>query len=110
MRPDLCVEAIRLTRMLAGLAPLEPDVHGLLALMELQTSRLHARTDDEGRPVLLDDQDRATWDALLIRRGLASLDRAMALGRPVGPYVVQAQIAPCHARARPCGETDWRCS
>jgi RNA polymerase sigma factor (sigma-70 family) len=107
MRPDLCVEAIRLTRMLAGLAPLEPDVHGLLALMELQTSRLHARTDDEGRPVLLDDQDRATWDALLIRRGLASLDRAMALGRPVGPYVVQAQIAACHARARTADETDW---
>jgi RNA polymerase sigma factor (sigma-70 family) len=107
MRPDLCVEAIRLTRMLAGLAPLEPDVHGLLALMELQTSRLHARTDDEGRPVLLDDQDRATWDALLIRRGLASLDRAMALGRPVGPYVVQAQIAACHARARTAAETDW---
>ena len=82
MRPDLCAEGIRLARMLAGLAPLEPDVHGLLALMELQASRLHARTDDEGRPVLLDDQDRATWDALLIRRGLASLDRAMALGRP----------------------------
>src|SRR4051812_48780477 len=100
MRPDLCKEAIRLTRMLAGLAPQEPDVLGLLALMELQASRLHARTDDEGRPVLLDDQDRATWDALLIRRGLASLDRAMALGRPVGPYVVQAQIAACHARAR----------
>ena len=107
MRPDLCAEAIRLTRMLAGLAPLEPDVHGLLALMELQASRLHARTDDAGRPVLLDDQDRATWDALLIRRGLARLDRAMALGRPVGPYVVQAQIAACHARARTAEETDW---
>jgi RNA polymerase sigma factor (sigma-70 family) len=107
MRPDLCVEAIRLTRMLAGLAPLEPDVHGLLALMELQASRLHARTDDDGRPVLLDDQDRATWDALLIRRGLASLDRAMALGRPVGPYVIQAQIAACHARARSAEATDW---
>ncbi len=106
-RPDLCVEAIRLTRMLAGLAPLEPDVHGLLALMELQASRLHARTDDQGAPVLLDDQDRATWDALLIRRGLASLDRAMALGTPVGPYVVQAQIAACHARARTAAETDW---
>jgi RNA polymerase sigma factor (sigma-70 family) len=110
MRPDLCVEAIRLTRMLAGLAPLEPDVHGLLALMELQASRLHARTDDEGRPVLLDDQERATWDALLIRRGLASLERAMAAGRagrPVGPYVIQAQIAACHARARTAEETDW---
>jgi RNA polymerase sigma factor (sigma-70 family) len=110
MRPDLCVEAIRLTRMLAGLAPLEPEVHGLLALMELQASRLHARTDQEGRPVLLDDQDRATWDALLIRRGLAGLDRAMtvaATGRPIGPYVVQAQIAACHARARTAEETDW---
>ena len=107
MRPDLCAEAIRLTRMLAGLAPLEPDVHGLLALMELQASRLHARTDAGGRPVLLDDQDRATWDALLIRRGLASLDRAMQLGRPVGPYVLQAQIAACHARAGTAEETDW---
>ena len=96
--------------MLAGLAPLEPEVHGLLALMELQASRLHARTDHDGRPVLLDDQDRATWDALLIRRGLASLDRAMAAaatGRPVGPYVVQAQIAACHARAHTAEETDW---
>ncbi len=107
MRPDLCAEGIRLARMLAGLAPLEPDVHGLLALMQLQASRLHARTDDEGRPVLLDDQDRATWDALLIRRGLASLDRAMALGRPIGPYVIQAQIAACHARAASAEETDW---
>ena len=110
MRPDLCVEAIRLARMLAGLAPLEPDVHGLLALMELHASRLHARTDHEGRPVLLDDQDRATWDALLIRRGLASLDRAMAAsaaGRPIGSYVIQAQIAACHARAQTAGETDW---
>ena len=110
MRPDLCAEAIRLARMLAGLAPLEPDVHGLLALMELQASRLHARTDDEGRPVLLDDQDRATWDALLIRRGLASLDRAMAAsraGRPIGSYVIQAQIAACHARAGSAAETDW---
>ncbi len=110
MRPDLCAEAIRLARMLAGLAPLEPDVHGLLALMELQASRLHARTDDAGRPVLLDDQDRATWDALLIRRGLASLDRAMAAsraGRAIGPYVVQAQIAACHARAGSAEETDW---
>lgn len=109
-RDDLCAEAIRLARMLAGLAPLEPDVHGLLALMELQASRLHARTDEEGGPVLLDDQDRATWDALLIRRGLASLDRAMAAsraGRPIGPYVVQAQIAACHARAGTAEETDW---
>jgi RNA polymerase sigma factor (sigma-70 family) len=110
MRPDLCLEAIRLGRMLAGLAAAEPDVHGLLALMELQASRLHARTDAEGRPVLLDDQDRSTWDELLIRRGLASLDRAMEAtraGRPVGTYVIQAQIAACHARARTPGETDW---
>ena len=107
MRPDLCAEGIRLTRMLAGLAPLEPDVHGLLALMELQASRLHARTDADGRPVLLDDQDRATWDQLLIRRGLASLDRAMLIGRPVGSYVLQAQIAACHARAASAEETDW---
>jgi RNA polymerase sigma factor (sigma-70 family) len=110
MRPDLCVEAIRLGRMLAGLAPQEPDVHGLLALMELQASRLHARTDADGRPVLLDDQDRSTWDELLIRRGLASLDRAMTAslaGRPAGPYVLQAQIAACHARARTSEETDW---
>ena len=107
MRPDLCAEGIRLARMLAGLAPLEPDVHGLLALMELQASRLHARTDAAGQPVLLDDQDRSTWDELLIRRGLASLDRAIALGRPVGPYVIQARIAACHARARTPEETDW---
>jgi predicted RNA polymerase sigma factor len=110
MRPDLCLEAIRLGRMLAGLAPQEPDVHGLLALMELQASRLHARTDVDGRPVLLDDQDRSTWDELLIRRGLASLDRAMAAsraGRPVGLYVLQAQIAACHARAHTPEETDW---
>jgi RNA polymerase sigma factor (sigma-70 family) len=110
-RPDLCAEAIRLTRMLAGLAPQEPEVHGLLALMELQASRLHARTDDDGRPVLLDDQDRSRWDELTIRRGLAALDRATEVsrtGRPVGPYVVQAQIAACHARATTPQETDWR--
>jgi RNA polymerase sigma factor (sigma-70 family) len=111
MRPDLCNEAIRVTRMLAGLAPQEPDVHGLLALMELQASRLHARTDADGRPVLLEDQDRSRWDELLIRRGLAALDRAMtvaASGRPAGLYVVQAQIAACHARAASADETDWR--
>jgi RNA polymerase sigma factor (sigma-70 family) len=111
MRPDLCAEAIRLTRMLAGLAPQEPDVLGLLALMELQSSRLHARTDAEGRPVLLDDQDRSRWDEVTIRRGLATLDRAMEVsrtGRPIGPYVVQAQIAACHARATTPDETDWR--
>jgi predicted RNA polymerase sigma factor len=110
MRPDLCAEAIRLTRMLAGLAGHEPEVYGLLALMELQASRLHARTDPDGRPVLLDDQDRSRWDALMIRRGLAALERAMsevAAGRPAGPYVVQAQIAACHARAGTAAETDW---
>ena len=110
-RPDLCAEAIRVTRMLTDLAPQDPDVHGLLALMELQASRLHARSDAEGRPVLLEDQDRDRWDELLIRRGLAALDRAMtvvASGRPAGPYVVQAQIAACHARAATADETDWR--
>jgi predicted RNA polymerase sigma factor len=107
MRPDLCAEAIRLARMLAGLAPQDPDVHGLLALMELQASRTHARTASDGTPVLLDAQDRSRWDALLIRRGLASLDRAMALGRPIGSYVVQAQIAACHARSATAEETDW---
>ena len=110
-RPDLCAEAIRVTRMLAQVAPKEPDVHGLLALMELQASRLHARTDTDGRPVLLEDQDRSRWDELMIRRGLAALDRAMtasASGRPVGPYVIQAQIAACHARAATAADTDWR--
>ncbi|HEX4471162.1 MAG TPA: sigma-70 family RNA polymerase sigma factor [Nocardioides sp.] len=110
-RPDLCAEAIRLTRMLAVLAGQEPEVPGLLALMELQASRLHARTDADGRPVLLEDQDRSRWDELMIRRGLAALERAMALvaaGRAAGPYVVQAQIAACHARAAAAGETDWR--
>jgi predicted RNA polymerase sigma factor len=110
-RPDLCGEAIRVTRMLAEVAPQEPEVHGLLALMELQASRLHARTGADGRPVLLEDQDRSRWDALMIRRGLAALDRAMAVsssGRPIGPYVVQAQIAAHHARAATAEETDWR--
>src|SRR3954469_17418978 len=114
MRPDLCAEGIRLTRMLAGLAlgqSEEPEVLGLLALMELQASRLHARTDADGRPVLLDDQDRSRWDELMIRRGLAALERAMTIaasGRPIGPYVVQAQIAACHARAATADATDWR--
>jgi RNA polymerase sigma factor (sigma-70 family) len=110
-RPALCVEAIRLARMLGDLAPQEPEVHGLLALMELQASRLHARTDADGRPILLEDQDRSGWDQLMIRRGLNALDRAMtdsAAGRPIGPYVVQAQIAACHARAARAEETDWR--
>jgi RNA polymerase sigma factor (sigma-70 family) len=112
MRPDLCAEGIRLARMLAGLAPQEPEVQGLLALMELQASRLHARTDEHGRPVLLEDQDRSRWDALMVRRGLAALDRAMAVvaegRRLAGPYVVQAQIAACHARAATPEQTDWR--
>jgi predicted RNA polymerase sigma factor len=112
MRPDLCAEGIRLARMLAALAPQEPDVHGLLALMELQASRLHARSDEHGRPVLLEDQDRTRWDALMVRRGLAALDRAMAVvaegRRLAGPYVVQAQIAACHARAASPEQTDWR--
>jgi RNA polymerase sigma factor (sigma-70 family) len=113
-RPDLCAEAIRVTRMLAGLGGLagrEPEIDGLLSLMELQASRLHARTDAEGRPVLLDEQDRSRWDELMIRRGLAALDRAMAAvadGRTAGPYLVQAQIAACHARAARAEETDWR--
>jgi len=110
-RPDLCAEAIRVTRMLAQVAPQEPEVHGLLALMELQASRLHARTDAEGRPVLLEDQDRSRWDELMIRRGLAALDRAMtrsSSGHPIGPYVIQAQIAACHARAATAEDTDWR--
>jgi RNA polymerase sigma factor (sigma-70 family) len=110
MRPDLCREGIRLARMLAGLAGQEPEVHGLLALMELQASRTHARTAPDGSPVLLDDQDRRLWDRLMIRRGLADLDQAMTLavgGRPIGPYVVQAQIAACHARAERPEETDW---
>jgi RNA polymerase sigma factor (sigma-70 family) len=112
MRPDLCAEGIRLARMLGGLAPQEPEVQGLLALMELQASRLHARIDEHGRPVLLEDQDRSRWDALMVRRGLAALDRAMAVAaegrRLAGPYVVQAQIAACHARAATPEQTDWR--
>jgi RNA polymerase sigma factor (sigma-70 family) len=112
MRPDLCAEGIRLARMLGGLAPQEPEVRGLLALMELQASRLHARIDEHGRPVLLEDQDRSRWDALMVRRGLAALDRAMAVvaegRRLAGPYVVQAQIAACHARAATPEQTDWR--
>jgi predicted RNA polymerase sigma factor len=111
-RPDLCAEGIRLARMLSALAPQEPDVHGLLALMELQASRLTARSDADGRPVLLEDQDRSRWDELMIRRGLAALDRAMTVAaegrRLAGPYVVQAQIAACHARAATPEETDWR--
>jgi RNA polymerase sigma factor (sigma-70 family) len=107
MRPALCDEALRLGRTLAGLAPNEPEVHGLVALMELQSSRTPARTDGDGVPVLLLEQDRARWDHLLIRRGLAALARAEALGGALGPYALQAAIAACHARANAPGDTDW---
>jgi RNA polymerase sigma factor (sigma-70 family) len=107
MRPGLCDEALRLGRILAELAPAEPEVHGLVALMEIQASRAAARTGPSGEPVLLLDQDRARWDQLLIRRGLAALARAEALGGALGPYALQAAIAACHARARTPDETDW---
>lgn len=108
MRPDLVQEALRLGRILAELAPREPEAHGLVALMELQASRMHARLDGAGRPVLLLEQDRSRWDGVLIKRGLAALERAQALGEAPGPYVLQAGIAACHARARTAGQTDWR--
>jgi RNA polymerase sigma factor (sigma-70 family) len=108
MRLDLCEEALRLGRVLAGLAPKQPEVHGLVALMEIQASRARARTGPSGEPVLLLDQDRARWDPLLVRRGLAALERAEKLGRGAfGPYTVQAAIAACHARARSAEETEW---
>ena len=107
VRPALCEEALRLGRVLAGLAPDEPEVHGLVALMEIQASRLRARTDPSGKPVLLLDQDRAKWDHLLIGRGLAALERAERVGGTLGPYPLQAAIAACHARARTAEETDW---
>jgi RNA polymerase sigma factor (sigma-70 family) len=107
MRPGLCEDALRLGRVLAGLAPGEPEVHGLVALMELQASRFAARTGARGEPVLLLDQNRARWDHILIRRGLDALARAEALGGAGGPYVLQAAIAACHARARTAAETDW---
>jgi predicted RNA polymerase sigma factor len=107
MRPELCLEALRLARMLARLVPDVAEVHGLQALLELQASRTRARTSPSGEPVLLDDQDRLMWDRLLIRRGLAALDRAEALDVPVGPYVLQAAIAACHATARRAEDTDW---
>jgi RNA polymerase sigma factor (sigma-70 family) len=107
MRPALCEDALRLGRILAGLLPKEPEVHGLAALMEIQASRLRVRVGPAGEPVLLLDQDRARWDQLLIRRGLAALERAEALGGALGPYVLQAAIAACHARARTAAETDW---
>ena len=107
MRPALCNEALRLGRILARLAPAEPEVHGLVALMEIQASRTRARTGRSGEPVLLLDQDRARWDQLLIRRGLAALDRAEALGGAEGWYALQAAIAACHARAATADATDW---
>lgn len=107
MRPALAQEALRLGRMLAEIAPREPEVHGLVALMELQSSRMAARTDEEGRPILLADQDRKRWDPLLIRRGLTALEKAEALDGGRGIYALQAAIAACHARARTPEETDW---
>ena len=107
IRPTLCEEALRLGRILAELAQEEGEVHGLVALMEIQASRFRARVDPHGKPVLLLDQDRARWDQLLIRRGLASLARAEALGVQLGPYALQASIAACHARALEAEDTDW---
>ncbi len=107
MRPQLCEEALRLGRILAGLMSDEPEVHGLVALMEIQASRFGARTGPGGEPILLLDQNRARWDQLLIRRGLAALDQAETLGGGLGPYALQAAIAACHARARTAEETDW---
>jgi len=107
MRPALCEDALRLGRILAELVPKEPEVHGLVALMEIQASRTGARIDPSGEPILLLDQNRARWDQVLIRRGLAALERAEALGGAHGPYALQAAIAACHARARTAAETDW---
>ena len=107
MRPALCAEAVRLARVLTQLAPAEPEVHGLAALLEIQASRIPARTDSAGAPVLLLDQDRTRWDRLLISRGLAALQGALDLGGDRGPYVLQASIAACHARAFRPEETDW---
>jgi RNA polymerase sigma factor (sigma-70 family) len=107
MRPQLCEDALRLGRVLTGLVPSEPEVHGLVALMEIQASRARARIGPSGEPVLLLDQDRARWDHLLINRGLTALGRAIALGGEFGPYALQAAIAACHARARFAADTDW---
>jgi len=107
IRSAMCEEALRLGRMLAELAPLEPEVHGLVALMEIQASRLNARVADNGEPILLMQQNRALWDRTLIHRGLLALARGEALGRPRGPYLLQAAIAACHARAATAAETDW---
>ncbi len=107
MRPALCEDALRLGRILAELAPEEPEVHGLVALMEIQASRSAARTGPSGKPILLLDQDRGRWDHILIHRALKALERAEALGGALGPYALQAAIAACHARARTAEETDW---
>jgi predicted RNA polymerase sigma factor len=108
MRPALCEDALRLGRILAELVPREPEVHGLVALMEIQASRSKARVGPAGQPIVLFEQNRALWDQLLIRRGLAALDRAEKLGGALGPYALQAAIAACHARALTPEETDWR--
>jgi RNA polymerase sigma factor (sigma-70 family) len=107
IRQAMCEEALRLGRMLAELAPLEPEVHGLVALMEIQASRLNARVADNGEPILLMQQNRALWDRMLIHRGLLALARGVALGQRRGPYLLQAAIAACHARAATAAETDW---
>jgi RNA polymerase sigma factor (sigma-70 family) len=107
MRPALCEESLRLGRVLSALVPNEAEVHGLVALMEIQASRMHARTNAKGEPILLLDQDRTRWDRVLIRHGLAELDRAEKLGDALGPYALQAAIAACHARAGSGDDTDW---
>jgi predicted RNA polymerase sigma factor len=106
-RPGLCEEALRLGRVFAELVPDEAEAHGLVALMEIQASRMRARVGPSGEPVLLAEQNRAQWDQLLIRRGLAALARAESLERPLGPYTIQAAIAACHARAHAAADTDW---
>jgi RNA polymerase sigma factor (sigma-70 family) len=108
MRPNLCEDALRLGRILAELTPTEPEVHGLVALMEIQASRTRARVTSSGEPVLLFDQNRAQWDQLLIHRGLTAIERAHKINTTRGPYLLQAEIAACHARARTPSETDWR--
>ena len=108
MRPALCEEALRLGRVLVGLAPREAEAHGLVALMEIQASRVHSRVNAAGEPILLLEQNRAQWDQLLIRRGLAALDHAEKLGGALGPYALQAAIAACHARALTAEQTDWQ--
>lgn len=108
LRPALCEEALRLVRILAGLVPHDPELHGLVALLEIQHSRAAARTDGSGQPILIQEQDRRRWDQLLVRRGLAALARAESMTTTPGPYVLQAAIAACHARAIAAHETDWR--